>query len=126
MTSLRRAEPRQLDAVGEMTIVSPDGTEYRLSGAPGGLDLRARRFADLLALKRQGPGRNGRSAMLAHAHSVVSLTGLSLRVLVADNEVVRLNPKSSGGWLARFAGIGPAEIVVPGLLRALWQSVRQP
>jgi hypothetical protein len=110
---------RGIDAVGELILSSPDGVEYRLEGTPGGLMLHADRIGHLLALRRYRRSRASRTAVLHLVHRLVGRADLPVRVHASGVEVARLRPELRGGLMARAVGLGPAEISLRGLLRAL-------
>lgn len=116
---------RGIDAVGELVLTSPDGVEYRLRGTPSGLVLRSESLAHLVALRRYRGSRTAREAALSMAHRVLGRADLPVRVYAAGVEVGRLRPESRGGLMGRLAGLGPAEISLVGLVRALLSRHRQ-
>jgi hypothetical protein len=110
---------RGIDAVGEVILTSPDGVEYRLQGTPSGLVLRSAGVGQLVALRRYRKSRTARQAAVSVAHRLVGRADMPVRVYAAGVEVGRLRPESRGGLLGRLMGMGPAEISIRGVVRAL-------
>ncbi len=111
-----------LDAVGEVILTSPDGIDYRLQGTPSGLVLNARRLSDLFALRRHRRSRTAAKGFLGNAHRIVAHTHLPVRVCASGIEVARLAPSSRGGWIASLTGLGPVDVSLSGVVRALLTS----
>lgn len=107
-----------VDAVGDLHVECSDGASARVVGLGSVIDVRVGSLSGLLSWWRSARpvALRADGAALKRA---LDVAGVSIRVLVAEAEVARLQAGYDGTVLARLLGIAPFRLSLTGLFRSI-------